>query len=238
MSFDGSGYHGFQSQPDGNTIQQTIEKALFRITGAHTPITGCGRTDAGVHALNYCFNFHTDSTIPAENFPLALNSYLPESIAVKSCALVKPDFHAGFDAVKKTYLYKIVNSRIRDPFFRGYGWFFPAELDLEKMTAASAFFLGEHDFKAFMAVGGSVKTTVRRIYSVDISKNNDIIETAVTGNGFLYNMVRIIVGTLADVGLGKIPPERIKEIIDGKDRTKAGRTAPPEGLYLKEVFYE
>ncbi len=237
MSFSGAAYHGFQSQPDGKTVQQTVERAASELTREDVKIIGCGRTDAGVHGIGYCFNFKTNSSIPAEKFPLAFNSVLPDDISVKSCEEVGEDFHAGFSALRKTYRYKIYNSRIRDPFYNSFSWFFPAELDMEKMKKGAEFIVGEHDFKAFMAQGGSVKTTVRTVYSIEISKSGDLINIDVTGNGFLYNMVRIIAGTLVAVGVGKIAPEEIESIILGGDRERAGATAPPQGLYLKEVFY-
>lgn len=237
MSFSGAAYHGFQSQPDGRTIQQTVERAASLLTREDIKIIGCGRTDAGVHGLNYCFNFKTNSSIPVEKLPLAFNSVLPDDISVISCADVSEDFHAGFSAIKKTYRYKIYNSRIRNPFHNAYSWFFPAELDIDKMKQAAKHIEGEHDFKAFMAQGGSVKTTVRTVYSVEISKNDNMISIDVTGNGFLYNMVRIIVGTLVAVGVGKTEPGEVAGIILSCNRERAGATAPPQGLYLKEVYY-
>lgn len=237
MSYNGSSFHGFQSQPDGITVQDTVEKALFEITKENIKITGCGRTDAGVHAKNYHFNFKSNSSIPEDAFPLALNTKLPDSISVKSCRVVCEDFHAGFDAIKKTYTYKILNSRIRDPFMSGLSWFFPSPLDISKMREAAKYIEGKHDFKAFMAQGGNVKTTVRTVYSINIEKENDIISIDVTGNGFLYNMVRIIAGTLVLSGTGRIKPEEIGNIINSKQRENAGPTAPACGLYLSEVFY-
>lgn len=237
MSYDGSNFHGFQSQPDGITVQDTVENVLFSLTGEKVKITGCGRTDAGVHAKNYCFNFKSNTSIPVEAFPLALNSKLPDTIAVKSCRVVDDDFHAGFDAIKKTYTYKILNSRIRNPFMRDYSWFFPAPLDIGKMKEAASYIIGEHDFNAFMAQGGSVKTTVRTVYDIKINKNEDVISIDVTGNGFLYNMVRIITGTLVAAGVSRISPEEVKNIIESKKRENAGSTAPACGLYLSEVFY-
>lgn len=237
MAYDGSCFHGFQSQPDGITVQDTVERALNSLTGESIKITGCGRTDAGVHALNYCFNFKSSTTIPTEALPLALNSRLPDSISVKSAREAAEDFHSGFSAIKKTYIYKIRNSRIRDPFMTGYSWFFPAPLDIAKMKEAAEQIEGEHDFSAFMAQGGSVKTTVRTVYSIDISKSGELISIAVTGNGFLYNMVRIIAGTLVSAGTGKLSPSEIPGIISSKRRENAGPTAPACGLYLSEVFY-
>ena len=237
MAYDGSLFHGFQSQPDGNTVQDVVEKALSELTGENIKITGCGRTDAGVHALNYCFNFKSNTTIPADSLPLALNSHLPDTISVKSAKITHDDFHSGFSAIKKIYTYKILNSRIRNPFMREYSWFFPAALDIERMREAASYIVGEHDFKAFMAQGGNVKTTVRTVYFIDIKKEDDIITIDVCGNGFLYNMVRIIAGTLVAVGVGRISPYDIAGIIESKNRENAGSTAPACGLYLSEVFY-
>lgn len=237
MAYDGTNFHGFQSQPDGNTIQDTVESVLKILTGEEIKITGCGRTDAGVHAKNYCFNFKSNTTIPPEAFPLALNSKLPDTISVKKCFVCDDDFHAGFFAVKKTYEYNIYNSRIRDPFSFGYSWFFPAPLDINLMKEAATYIVGEHDFAAFMAQGGSVKTTVRTVYSIDIEKNDNLISVKVCGNGFLYNMVRIITGTLVAAGVGRIKPADVKDIILSKNRENAGATAPACGLFLREVIY-
>ncbi len=237
MSYNGQPFHGFQSQPDGLTVQDAVENALFVLTKEKIKITGCGRTDAGVHAVNYHFNFKSNTSIPEESFPLALNANLPDAIAVKSCRVVPDDFHSGFDAVKKTYTYKIHNSPIRNPFLDGFAWFYPGKLDVLKMKKAAEYIVGEHDFKAFMAQGGTVKTTVRKVFSIDIKKDEDLISIAVTGNGFLYNMVRIITGTLITAGAGRINPEDVEKIISSKNRENAGPTAPACGLYLSEVFY-
>ena len=228
---------GWQKQPDKLNIQGTIEKAIERITGEQVDLMASGRTDRGVHALGQVANFKTNSNIPIEKFAIAINSNLKKSILIKSAEEVDERFHSRLTCKKKTYRYVINNSKYGTAIYRNLETHIPIKLNVEEMQKAIKFFEGEHDFKAFKSSGGSVKTTIRTIYKTKIKKENERIEIELTGNGFLYNMVRIIAGTLVDVGLGKIETNQIPEIIESKDRQKAGKTLPAHGLYLVKVEY-
>ena len=237
LQYDGTAYHGWQIQKNDITVQETVKKAIEKITGENVVLTGCGRTDTGVHAENYVCNFHTNSTVPVERFPYALNTHLPDDIVCFGAEEVSEDFHANSSAVKKRYIYKILNREFPDAVLCRYAWHYKYPLDIEKMRTAAKAFIGEHDFIGFASSGFTVKTTVREIYSLDVSRDGDMITIDVTGNGFLYNMVRIIAGTLVFAGGGKIDPPDMADIIASKDRNRAGITAPPQGLCLKEVYY-
>lgn len=237
IQYDGTNYHGYQIQPNGITVQECLESALSKITGEQIHVVGCGRTDAGVHALGFVVNFNTISKIAPQNFANALNSQLSDDIRCLKSELVSDEFHSKKSAIKKTYIYKIHNAPIADAFLRNYAWHYKYPLDVQKMQKGAKYFIGEHDFKAFVAAGFSAKTTVRTIYDLDVQKDGDIITVSVTGNGFLYNMVRIITGTLVYVGGNKINADDILDIIQSCDRARAGITAPPQGLFMKEVFY-
>ncbi len=237
IQYDGTNYHGYQIQPNGITVQEVLENTLSKITNEEIHVVGCGRTDAGVHALGFVGNFNTTSKIAPENFANALNALLPDDIRCLKSELVSDEFHSKKSAIKKTYIYKIHNAPIGDAFLRNYTWHYKYPLDVKKMQQAAKYFVGEHDFKTFVAAGFSAKTTVRKIFDLDVQKDGDIITVSVTGNGFLYNMVRIITGTLVYVGGGKINADDVLEIIQSCDRTRAGITAPPQGLFMKEVFY-
>ncbi len=237
LMYDGIAYHGFQRQKNGITIQECLENAIFEITGEKSTVTGCGRTDAGVHAAAYVANFFTSSSISCEKLPFALNAKLPEDIRVFGAEDMGKDFHARYSAKRKTYAYKIVNRPFSDVFLSRYSWFYPSKLDIEKMKIAAEKIVGKHDFAAFMAAGSPVSSTVRTVFSLNVSENNSVIDIEVCADGFLYNMVRIIVGTLVYVGCGKIHPDDVSEIILSGDRVRAGVTAPPEGLMMKEVIY-
>ncbi len=197
-----------------------------------------GRTDAGVHALGQVANFKTNSNLPVSKFAIAINSRLKKSIVIKKAEQVEEDFHARFACKKKTYVYKIDNSEYGSSIYRNLKYHIPQKLDVEKMDRAAKYFEGEHDFKAFKASGTSSKSSVRTIYKASVKQEEQNITITLTGNGFLYNMVRIISGTLVDVGLGKIKPEEIPIILEQKDRTKAGKTLPAHGLYLVSVEYD
>ncbi len=237
IEYDGKGFNGWQKQPNKLNIQGEIERAIEEITGEKIDLIASGRTDAGVHSLGQTANFKTESKIPIEKIPIAINSKLKQSIVIKSAEEVDERFHSRYNVKSKKYRYTINNSKYGSAIYRNMEYHFPVELNLEKMQKAAKYFEGEHDFKAFKASGTSSKSSVRKIYKAEVVKNGDRIYIELTGNGFLYNMVRIISGTLLDVGIGKIEPEEIKDIIDKKDRKFAGKTLPPQGLCLVEVNY-
>ena len=237
IKYDGTAYHGWQSQKNAVTVQDVVENAILKMTGARPRLIGCSRTDTGVHAEHFVCNFGSETRIPCEKLPLALNAHLPDDIVCTLAEDVAEDFHSRYSAKKKRYTYYIQNSRFPDVFKINYAWHYQYPLDVDAMQKAAQAFLGEHDFIGFAASGFTVKTTVRTIYDIDVEKNGDLIKISVMGNGFLYNMVRIIAGTLAFVGCGKINADEMSDIIDSCDRKRAGITAPPEGLYLTEVFY-
>ncbi len=237
LMYDGSAYHGWQVQKNAITVQETVKNAIKKITGEDVHLTGCGRTDTGVHAENYICNFHTEASIPTDKIPYALNTHLPGDIVCFGAESVDDDFNANSSATGKRYVYKILNREFSDAVMCRYAWHYKYPLDVKKMQTAAKAFIGEHDFIGFASSGFSVKTTVREIYSLDVTKEGDIITIDIHGNGFLYNMVRIIAGTLVMTGGGKINPSDMTDIIKSKDRNRAGITAPPQGLCLKEVYY-
>lgn len=230
---------GWQKQPDKLNIQGTIEKAIERITGEQVDLMASGRTDRGVHALGQVANFKTNSNIPIEKFAIAINSNLKKSILIKSAEEVDERFHSRLTCKKKTYRYVINNSKYGTAIYRNLETHIPIKLNVEEMQKAIKFFEGEHDFKAFKSSGTSSKSSVRTIYKAEVKQmSNDKIWIELTGNGFLYNMVRIIAGTLVEVGLGKIKANEINDIMESKRRENAGKTLPPQGLYLVNVEYE
>lgn len=239
VAYDGSGYYGWQRQKNFVSVQQRLEEALSELLKKEITVRGASRTDTGVHSLGQRAVFRDDNiTIPVNRIPYALNTHLPEDIVITEAVEVDEDFHPQYSVTDKTYEYKILNASFRNPMLLKYTEFINRELNLEKMKQACPYFLGEHDFKAFCASGGSSKTTIRTINSLDVNKEGHIITIKVNGNGFLYNMVRILAGTLVYVGLEKIQPEEIEDIIASKDRTRAGKTLAPNGLTLMEVNYE
>ena len=238
IEYDGTNYHGWQSQSNAKTVQETIERAIRGLTGEEITITGSSRTDQGVHAFGQVANFLTESNIPYDRFSYALNRMLPKDIVIKKSEEVSMDFHARHCSKGKKYRYLIYNSSSPSAIFRNGSYHISHNLDLDNMSKAITFFVGTHDFSAFRATGSSVKTSVRTIFDVNLTRDGDNIWFEVSGDGFLYNMVRIMVGTLVDVGMGRIKEEEIPGILESLDRKKAGRTAPPQGLYLVEVFYE
>lgn len=237
IQYDGTAYHGWQTQKNAVTVQETLENAVKELTGARPQIVGCSRTDAGVHARRFVCNFKSETAIPCDKLPFAVNSRLPSDIVCLAAEDAAEDFNSRYSAVKKCYTYYIQNSAHPDVFKAKYAWHFPYKTDIEKMRRAARAFCGEHDFIGFAASGFTVKTTVRTIYSLDVDKEGDLIKITVVGNGFLYNMVRIIAGTLAFCGCGKIDAEDMEDIIASCDRKRAGITAPPQGLFLTEVYY-
>lgn len=237
LAYDGAKYHGWQVQKDEPTVAEALERALAKICGHPVKVTGCGRTDAGVHALRYCANFRTDCRVPTDRFPLAVNTRLPDDICVSRAVEAPQDFNAILSCEKKEYIYKLCNTRIKDPFLRDRACFFPSPLDREKMSRAAAAFVGTHDFRAVRSVGTETKTTVRTVYWCNIETSGDVIEMSVCADGFLYNMVRAIMGTVVYAGLGKLEPEDIPALLKTGDRRLTGPTMPPQGLYMSRVWY-
>lgn len=237
LRYNGTNFHGWQIQPNGNTVQQELCNAFKNISGKDENIIGCSRTDAGVHANMFCCNVRTECGVPTEKIPDALNFYLPPEISVYDCKEVDYDFHARYDSKGKEYVYLIYNGRYRNPFYEDKAMFYPYELDAEMLETQAKAFIGTHDFSAFCSVGSEVQDKTREIYDCSVSRNGDLVEIRVKGNGFLYNMVRIIVGTLLDIQRGKIEKGTISQIIESKNRDKAGVTAEACGLYLNKVYY-
>ena len=238
LRYDGSRYHGWQVQKNAITVAQTMEEALAKVCGERVKLTGCGRTDAGVHALRYCANFHSDCTVPVDRMPLAVNSRLPDDIAVVDAVEVPDDFNAIGSCVKKEYVYKILNSRIPDPFLADRVCFYPQRLNISLMQAAARAFEGTHDFKAVRSEGTQTKTTVHTVYWCRAEKDGDLITVSICANGFLYNMCRAMVGTMVYASYGKLIPEEIPALLEKRDRRLTGPTMPPQGLYLNRVWYD
>ena len=237
IQYDGTNYCGWQKQNNAKSIQEEIGRSIVKVTGEEVKLIGASRTDRGVHAQGQVANFMTASNIPADKFKYAINSNLPEDIRIKESELVDDSFHSRYDAVGKKYIYLIFNRRILNPLYRNYSYHVPYELNINHMEIAAKYFLGTHDFSAFMAANSSVKSTVRTIYDIELTRNKDLISVSIKGNGFLYNMVRIIIGTLVEVGSGKLSPHSIPQIIESKNRKTAGHTAAAKGLYLEEIYY-
>jgi len=239
IAYDGTEFHGFQIQTGTGlkTIQGTLEKVLSILTKEQITVIGAGRTDAGVHARGQVVNFFSNTRIPVERFPVAVNSLLPASIVVREAEEVGPDFHARFQAIRKTYCYTIFNEQIMDPFWRFYAYHVPVPLDIAAMEKACAFFLGRHDFRGFCASDTAVKDFVRTIEACSLKQDGPLIRLTVTGDGFLYNMVRIMAGTVLEVGKKKRGAEEIPELLQEGRRAAAGATLPPWGLCLLSVEY-
>lgn len=238
LGYDGSAYHGWQVQKRDVTVCETLQKALTKVCGHEVKLTGCGRTDAGVHALSYCANFRSSSRIPLDRLPLAVNSQLPPDISVFAAREVPWEFNAIGSCLKKEYIYKIHNSRIRDPFLQNRVCFYPAPLDISLMQRAGKAFEGEHDFRAVRSVGTETKTTVRTVYHCIAERDGDIITVRICANGFLYNMARAIVGTMVYASHGKLLPEDIPKLLELGDRRLTGPTMPPQGLYMSRLWYD
>lgn len=237
IEYDGKEYNGWQKQPNKLNIQGEIERAIQNITGKQVELIGSGRTDAGVHAFGQVANFKIDSDFPIEKMAIAINSQLKKSIRIKKTEEVSPEFHSRYNCHSKTYQYVIDNSEQGSAIYRCLSYHVPQELDVEKMQKAVTYFVGEHDFSSFKSSGTSSKSSVRIIYDANVEKDGERVKISLTGNGFLYNMVRIISGTLVEVGLNNIEPEDIPKIIEAKNRQMAGKTLPPQGLFLMEVEY-
>lgn len=241
ITYDGTRYHGWQRQNNGVTVQEIIEKAIRSVTGERVTVCGCSRTDSGVHARSYILNFKSETTIPEDRLPLAINSAMKnEDVRALHCKTVDDDFSARFSNKGKEYVYQIYNRYIQNPFLKRYAWHVPTPLDFDASVRAARMFEGTYDFSAFMASGGSQKTTVRTVHSCTLSQSGSeggVLTLKISADAFLYNMVRIIAGTVVFCGLGKIKSDDIPEIIKEKDRRRAGVTAPGCGLFLNEVYY-
>ncbi|NLY85068.1 MAG: tRNA pseudouridine(38-40) synthase TruA [Tissierellia bacterium] len=237
IEYEGTNYSGWQIQENAITIQGKIEEALEKLLGEKVKLIGSGRTDGKVHALGQVANFLTSSNIPGDRYKYALKQLLPEDITIIDSEEVDINFHSRFDAIKKRYKYLVYNGKMPRALYRNFTYHLPYEVDIEKMIEASKYFCGTHDFAAFMAANSDVNSTIRTIYDISIIRKKDLIQFTVEGNSFLRHMVRIIVGTLLYVGLGKIQVKAIPEIIRDGKREKAGPTVPPQGLYLEKVFY-
>lgn len=238
VAYDGSNYHGWQIQPNAETIEGVLNRHLSELLNEPIKVIGASRTDAGVHALGNVAVLDTTARMPAEKISYALNTRLPRDIRIQDSAQVPIDFHPRFQKTVKTYEYKILNRKFPDPTKRLYSYFCYHALDADRMKAAAAYLIGEHDFKAFCTMKPDIESTVRTIFDLEVKRENDMISLQVTGNGFLYNMVRIIAGTLIQVGDGTYEPQYVKEILLSKDRELAGATARPEGLTLIEIKYQ
>lgn len=237
IEYDGREYHGWQKQPNRLNIQGEIEQAIQKVTGKTVELIGSGRTDAGVHAFGQVANFKIDSDFPIEKMAVAINSQLKRSIRIQKAEEVEESFHSRYHCHQKTYAYIIDNSEQGSAIYRNLTYHIPQPLDLEAMQKAATFLKGEHDFTSFKSSGTSSKSSVRTIYEAKVLKEQERIVIMLTGNGFLYNMVRIIAGTLVEVGLGSKQPEEIQNIILQKNRQLAGKTLPAHGLYLMKVEY-
>lgn len=237
ISYLGTNYHGWQVQPNGITVQEELQNALQSVYKTRPDVTGCSRTDAGVHAKEFYCHYDVDTPIPESGVIAALNSVLPKDIAVTGCRYVADDFHARYCAKGKNYIYKIYNSRTPDPFTADRSWQIARALDIESMNKFASGLIGTHDFVAFSSSGRTVESTVRTISECEVTRDGDIITVSVSADGFLYNMVRIIVGTLVDVSDGRIAADSAAEVLISRNRNAAGFTAPAHGLYLNKVFY-
>lgn len=238
IQYDGAGYVGWQTQPNGLAVQEVMERELKKLTGEEIALHASGRTDSGVHALAQVAHFDTESRIPAEKFSYALNTGLPRDIRVQYSGEAPAEFHSRFDAKHKQYRYTVLNAPHADAFLRDRALHLHYRLDFDAMQQAAAYAVGEHDFAAFKAAGSKVDSTVRTIFRSEWTKQGDLLHYDVEGNGFLYNMVRILVGTMLDIGLGRSTPESMELAVEGAKRSLAGPTAPPEGLALVRVRYQ
>lgn len=241
IKYLGTNFHGFQVQPEKRTVQGELCAALRLATGFPCKVTGCSRTDAGVHANEFCITVDCpEATIPADKLPVAVARFMPTDLSLYYAEEASDDFHPRYDVVSKEYLYKIKNERVYDPFYYGRAWFLPKPIDDEhitKMQIAAGHIVGQKDFSSFMSPGSDITDTVRNVFYVNVEKNGTDIDVRICADGFLYNMVRIIVGTLIEVAYDRMSPEEIISVIESHDRRNAGMTAPPDGLYLNKVSY-
>lgn len=237
ISYDGTAYHGWQVQPNGITVQETLQNALLKLTGKRLNVTGCSRTDAGVHAREFCCHIDCADNLPEGAFLRGLSAFLPNDIAVKGCTEVPPDFHARYNAKGKTYAYYILNSKFKNPFLSRYTWRIERPLNENEMNKFCGGIIGTHDFAAFSSSARSAEDTVRTVTECNVTRDGDRVVLRVSANGFLYNMVRIITGTAVAVSEGRIRADIAKTVFKEKKRSLLGETAPPQGLFLEEVLY-
>ncbi len=237
ISYDGSAYHGWQVQKNAVTVQQVFQRAVEKLLCTKTDIKGCSRTDSGVHANMYCVSFKTNSNIPCKNIISGLNTYLPKDIAVLDCIEAAPDFHARYSVRSKQYVYRVYNEQIRDPFLKDRAFHYRYRINEQLLDTEAQAFVGTHDFAGFCSARSDVEDTVRTVYAFSVERRGSEVLFNVEADGFLYNMVRIMVGTLLFVNEGKIKPGELADVINSKNRTLAGKTAPAHGLYLNKVNY-
>ena len=238
LMYVGTAYHGWQVQKNAVSVAETLEKALSTVVCHSVKCTGAGRTDAGVHAEVYIANLHTRSSIPTDRIPLAVNTRLPDDIVVVKATEVPEHFNAIGSCLRKEYTYRIYNSRLGNAFYVNRAWFYPKHLDESIMQRAADCFVGTHDFSAVRAVGTEVRSPVRTVHYFNITRTGDLIECRVCANGFLYNMVRAMVGTCVYAAEGKFAPEDVSAILESRNRTAAGPTVPPGGLYMTQLWYD
>ena len=238
LTYNGSAYHGWQIQNNAVTVQGTVESVIEKIFGKHLTVYGCSRTDTGVHANEYYCNFRTEKEMPCSKVVAALNGNLPSDIAVLECEEMNDDFHSRFDCVSKQYVYRIWNSQVKNPFELNTAYHYKYSLDDTVIDKAAKDFIGTYDYKAFCSAGSSVEDTVRTVKHASVTRNGNMVEFRVEADGFLYNMVRIMVGTLIGINENKIDKDSIRNIILSGDRLNAGVTAPPQGLFLDKVYYQ
>ena len=237
ISFDGTGYHGWQVQPNGITVQEQLQNSMNMLYGYSPMVTGCSRTDAGVHANEFCCHFDLDNIIEPSGVIRGLNSVLPQDIRAMECKLVDSDFHARYNSVGKNYIYRIDRRTLTDPFNARYSYNYSGQLNMSDVKSFCDSIVGKHDFVGFSSSGRSVKTTVRTVSECSVTDDGNFLIFSITADGFLYNMVRIIVGTAISVGRGSINKDIAKQIFETKDRSLAGATAPPQALFLNRVYY-
>lgn len=237
VAYDGTDFHGYQRQGELRTVQAELERAAGVILKEAVPVAASGRTDTGVHAWGQVINFTTSCTIPVNRISFAFNSVLPPDVVMRAAVEVAPEFHARFSAKAKTYRYRVYNQAIPSPFLRRYTCHIPGKLDVPSMEQAAAHLIGRHDFRSFQSSGSTVQSTVRTVTAAQWQNNGNTVDFVITADGFLYNMVRIIVGTLLEVGRGKLSPPEMAAVIVARDRNRAGPTAVPEGLCLERVVY-
>lgn len=238
LAFQGTHYHGFQVQENALSVCTVFQNALEKALGERMDVKGCSRTDSGVHALGYCVSLHSRTSIPLRRLPLAVNAYLPRDIRVLSARFVPEDFHARYSAEAKQYVYYIYNSPISSPFFDELCWRIGPPLDENRMQSAAQAVVGTHDFASFMSAGSKIENTVRTVYNFSVTRSGNLVRFRICADGYLYNMVRILVGTLAEMGAGRLPAEKMPEILASVCRSAAGPRAPAEGLYLERVYYD